>query len=150
MTLLEDFLLPIIICVLLPIAIVWICAAYRRMNVNTKAEVLMKALEKGAPCDVDGFVYDKKAKKMKAEMERSVKNKMNERIQTGFTLLAIGGAFLVWTLLRGADLIFVAAILLLLGLAFTCSGLIGRKMYAEEIAAETKKNVEKIGQDETK
>lgn len=150
MTLLEDFLLPIIICVLLPIAIVWICAAYRRMNVNTKAEVLMKALEKGAPCDVDGFVCDKKAKKMKAEMERSVKNKMNERIQTGFTLLAIGGAFLVWTLLRGADLIFVAAILLLLGLAFTCSGLIGRKMYAEEIAAETKKNVEKIGQDETK
>ena len=150
MTLLEDFLLPIIICVLLPIAIVWICTAYRRMNVNTKAEVLMKALEKGAPCDVDGFVHDKKARTQKVEMEKSVKNKMNERIQTGLTLLAIGGAFLVWTLLRGADLIFVAAILLLLGLAFTCSGLIGRKMYAEEIAAETKKNVEKIGQDETK
>lgn len=150
MTLLEDFLLPIIICVLLPIAIVWICAAYRRMNVNTKAEVLMKALEKGAPCDVDGFVHDKKARKQKAEMEKSVKNKMNERIQTGFTLLAIGGAFLVWTLLKSADLIFVAAVLLLLGLAFTCGGLIGRKMYAEEIAAETKKNVETIGQDETK
>ena len=67
------------------------------------------------------------------------------------TLLAVGGAFLVWWFLDGDDFqLFVAALLMLLGAGFTASGFIGRKMFAEEIAAETKKKVETIAQDEAK
>ena len=151
MELFEEFLLPIVICVMLPIAIVWICAAYRRMNVRTKAEVMMKALETGAPCDVEGFIYDKKAQKRKEDAARNVKTKMNDRIQSGFTLLAVGGAFIIWWFLDGSNFeLFVGALLMLLGGGFTASGFIGRKMFAEEIAAETKKTVEKIAQEETK
>lgn len=151
MELFEDFLLPLVICVMLPIAIVWICAAYRRMNVKTKAEVMMKALETGAPCDVEGFIYDKKAQKRREDAAKNVKTKMNDRIQSGFTLLAVGGAFLVWWFLDGDDFqLFIAALLMLLGGGFTASGFIGRKIFAEEIAAETKKKVETIAQDEAK
>jgi hypothetical protein len=146
----EELIVPIIICFLLPVAIVWICAAYRRKKVANKAEVLMKALEAGVPCDVDSFIQDKKAMKRKADAARNVKTKMHDHIQTGFILLAIGGAFLIWWIFdAGVYKVFTGAMLLLMGIAFAVSGFVGRKMFADEIAAETKKQVEEITADKT-
>lgn len=148
---LLEVILPICICVVLPVSIVWICAAYRRKNVNRKAEVMMKALEAGIPCDVDTFLYDKKEQKRREESAKSVKVKLHDRIQSGFTLLAVGGAFLVWYLIDRSNFeLFVGALLALLGAGFTASGFIGRKMFADEIAAETKSKVEKIAEGESK
>ena len=142
---LEDFLLPICICVLLPVAIVWICAVYRRKNLTRKAEVLMKALETGAPCDVDGFIQNKNALKRKAQAARNVKTRMHDHIQTGLILISIGGAFLVWWIVEsGTPLVFTGTLLLLMGIGFTLSGMIGRKMFAKEIEAEEKQTVEQI------
>lgn len=142
---LFELLSCIFICVLLPIVIVWICAAYRRKKVADKAAVLMKALEAGVPCDVDCFIQDKKAMKRKADASKNVKTKMHDHIQTGLTMLAIGGAFIVWYVLDGSNFeLFVGAMLALMGAGFTASGFIGRKMFADEIAAETKKQVEEI------
>ena len=146
---LFELLSCISICVLLPIIIVWICAAYRRKKVADKAAVLMKALEAGVPCDVDSFIQDKKAMKRKADASKNVKTKMHDHIQTGLTLLAIGGAFIVWYVLDGSNFeLFVGAMLALMGAGFTASGFIGRKMFADEIAAETKKQVEEIAAEE--
>lgn len=145
---LEEILIPICICVLLPVAIVWICAVYRRKNIARKAEVLMKALETGAPCDVDGFIQDKKALKRKAKASRDVKVRMHDHIQTGFILIAIGGAFLIWWIVEsGTFRVFTGSMLLLMGIGFTLSGFIGRKMFAKEIEAEENKTVEQISVD---
>ena len=146
----EELIVPIVICVLLPIAIVWICAAYRRKKVAEKAAVLMKALEAGVPCDVDSFIQDKKALKRKQNAERNVKTKMHDHIQTGFILIAIGGAFLIWWAYSTDYFkIFTGSMLLLMGIGFVLSGFIGRKMFADEISAETKKTVEEITTDKT-
>ena len=148
---LLEVILPLCVCVVLPVSIVWICAAYRRMNVNRKAEVMMKALEAGISCDVDSFIYDKKEQKRREEAAKSLKIKMHDRIKTGFTLVAVGGAFLIWYLIDRSNFeLFVGALLALLGAGFTASGFIGRKMFADEIDAETKHTVDTIAQGESK
>ena len=54
----EDFfdaLIPISICVVLPILIVWLIGRVKQNETNRKAEIMLKALDNGAKIDTDFF-----------------------------------------------------------------------------------------------
>lgn len=44
----EDILLPIFICVVLPVMIVWLVTRAKQNETNKKAEIMLKAIENGA------------------------------------------------------------------------------------------------------
>ena len=65
---LIDILMPICICVVLPVAIVWIVSHYRRLDTDRKAEVMIKAIESGTPVDPAFFKPQKKDRTVKQDL----------------------------------------------------------------------------------
>jgi len=131
---LEDILVPIFICVLLPVAIVWIVGRTRQNETNRKTEVLLKAIESGAQIDADMF-------KDKEKTPRSVKQQLLDKLTTGCITSFMGAAFLAMYVLKVefflADLLPIAGfILLAVGLAMFISYFVGKNMLAKEIEAE--------------
>lgn len=131
---LEDILVPIFICVLLPVAIVWIVGRTRQNETNRKTEVLLKAIESGAQIDPDMF-------KDKEKTPRSVKQQLLDKLTTGCITSFMGAAFLAMYVLKVefflADLLPIAGfILLAVGLAMFISYFVGKNMLAKEIEAE--------------
>ena len=58
-TVMEDILtnfgIPVFICVVLPVTIVWLVARTKQNETNRKAEIMLKAIESGAQVDLDQF-----------------------------------------------------------------------------------------------
>ena len=50
-----DILTPIFICVVLPVAIVWLVMRTKQNETNKTAEIIIKAIESGNPIDQDFF-----------------------------------------------------------------------------------------------
>ena len=71
----EDFLVPIFICVVLPVAIVWLVARTKQNETNRKAEIMLKAIEAGTPVDLDMFKSD-------AKVSKTIKQDLLEFIET--------------------------------------------------------------------
>ena len=51
----EEILIPIGICVVLPVMIVWLINRTRQNETNRKTEIMLKAIESGATIDADFF-----------------------------------------------------------------------------------------------
>ena len=51
----EDIILPIFICVVMPVAIVWLVMRAKQNETNKMAEIMLKAIEAGIPLDPDFF-----------------------------------------------------------------------------------------------
>ena len=49
---LTNFGVPVFVCVVLPIVIVWLVARTRQNEANRKAEIMLKAIEAGVPVDM--------------------------------------------------------------------------------------------------
>ena len=136
---LMETLVPIFICVVLPVAIVWIVSYYRRLAAEKKAEVMLKAIESGTPVDPDFFKPEKK----KAP---SLKEKLLERLNGACVTSLMGVAFLVVNYFFpdsnffafGQFLPFAGAILLAIGIALFVVYFVSKKMLAKEIEAEEK------------
>ena len=133
----EEFLLPVFVCVVLPCVIVWLTTRTRRHELDRKTELALKAIESGAQIDPNFF--------SKAKPAKTVKERIFCRLTTGCTLSALGIAFF-GVALFGKDAITSSfyvplggGILLLLGIAFIVTYFIGRKQFAAEIAAEEAK-----------
>ena len=135
---LEEVVLPICICVILPCMIVFFVQWARRNEMNRKTEVALKAIEKGMQVDPDFFASGTKTKTRKEKLFKKVKN--------GIVCMAFGVASFLCALIDsetiGIDsgLLYIGgAFFLLIGAANVAAYFIGRKHFAAEIKAEEDK-----------
>ena len=137
---LVQVLVPISICVVLPVMIVWIVAKARAQEVNKRTEVLLAAIEKNSDLDVDKFFQ-----KMSPE-KHTIKERLLAKHQKGLIMTVIGGSGLIgciaWLLFLPYDvfMVFVMSVvfvaLLAVGIGFFVNYKVGKKMLEKEMQAE--------------
>lgn len=135
----TEIIVPIGICVVLPVMLVWLVTRVRRNEIDKKAEVMIKAIESGATIDSDLFKEAPKKRK-------STKERLLNRLVCGCAASIIGvglTAFgiVLWMTLENdtyAPLLICGGIFLAVGIALFIGFFVGRKMLAKEIEAEEK------------
>ena len=140
----EHILIPLGVCVVLPVLIVWIIARTRKNETDRKAEVMLKAIEAGATVDMNQFNTEKKAPK-------TIKQELLEKLNGACITSLMGLAFLALSLWsefgRGLpddlfmeDLLPVAGcVMLAVGIGLFISYFTGKRLLAKDIEAEEKK-----------
>jgi len=140
---LVGILVPLGICVVLPVLIVWLVTRTRQNETNKKTEIMLKAIESGATIDADFF---KDAQKK----QKSTKERLLNRLVWGCaaSILGVGLAVLgivQWVNCNGTssndsfvELLVFAGIFLAIGVALFIGFFVGRKMLAKEMEAEEK------------
>ena len=137
---LMNILVPVAICVILPIMIVWLVGRVRQNETNRKAEIMLKAIENGQSIDPEIF----KSKKHSSSIKKVLLEKLNGACIT----FLMGVAFLVMYLIEGPDgffesyLPYAAGAMLAVGIGLFISYFAGKKMLAKEIEAEEKELLE--------
>ena len=136
---LMNILIPLGVCVVLPVLIVWLISRVRIKETERKTEVMLKAIEAGVPVDPQVFKTAPKNKSIKKELLE----KLNGACITGL----MGVAFLLIFLFGGewSDTFFPTAfyliaggVMLAVGIGLFISYFSGKKMLAKEIEAEEK------------
>ena len=141
-----EVIVPIFICVILPVSIVLIIGLVRRNETNRKAEVMLKAIENGVPVDLEQLNPKKKSKSIKQDLLE----KLNGACITG--IMGIGfltlGIFRTQSWEFGRNMFLnkfwlpAGAVLLAVGIGLLISYLAGKKMLAKELEAEEKELTE--------
>lgn len=139
MRIIED-LVPIDICVVLPIAIVWMTTRARIKRDNLRKEIILAAMEKNSDIDIEEMM--KKLNRPK----KLLKEKLIMRLLCGSMFVGFGiltyVALAVYMRIFGQDtnmfigLSFVAVPSLAVGIAFLINFFVGRNMLAKEMEAE--------------
>ena len=135
----RDIIVPIGICVVLPVMLVWLVTRVRRNEIDKKTEVMLKAIESGATIDSD--LFKEAPKKLKSTKERLL-----NRLICGCAASIIGAALtaigiIPWMTLEDdtfAPLLIFGGISLAVGIALFIGFFVGRKMLAKEMEAEEK------------
>ena len=122
----TGMIVSIFICVVLPVAIVWIVFSASRNSENKRAEVLLKAIEHNANLDADKLA-EALAKKPKTPRERQLGRLLRGSI---FTLLGIAFA-IVASVIDDPDVFVISAVCGAVGIAFLIVYFVGRKAYKE-------------------
>lgn len=140
----EDILIPIFVCVVLPVTIVWLVARTKQNETNRKAEIMLKAIEAGATVDMNQFNTVKKSPK-------TIKQDLLEKLNGACITTLMGIAFIVWAVVGYYKPEFTdgkffnhlapmaGGIMLAVGIGLFISYFVGKKMLAKEIDAEEKK-----------
>ena len=131
-----NVLVPIAVCVVLPVLIVFIIGRVRQNETNRKAEVMLKAIENGQTIDPEIF----KSGKKKASIKQDLLDKLNGACITflmglAFLLLYV---FKVTTFGFNEFLPYAAGAMLAVGIGLFVSYFSGKKLLAKEIEAEEK------------
>lgn len=139
MRIIED-LVPIAICVVLPIAIVWMTTRTRIKRDNLRKEIILAAMEKNSDIDIEEMT--KKLNRPK----KLLKEKLIMRLLCGSMFVGFGIltyiALAVYMCIFGQDtnmfigLSFVAVPSLAVGIAFLINFFVGKNMLAKEMEAE--------------
>ena len=135
----TSIIVPIGICVVLPVMLVWLVTRVRRNEIDKKAEVMIKAIESGVTIDSDLFKEAPKKRK-------STKERLLNRLICGCSASIIGAALtaigiIPWMTLEDdyyAPLLIFGGISLAVGIALFIGFFVGRKMLEKEIEAEEK------------
>ena len=140
---LAQILVPISICCILPIVVVWLVVRRRINETNARTQIALAAIEKNPDMDIEELL-----KKMSSQ-GKLLKEKLLVKLLWGSlaTLLGIGligfGIFLGENQLGGTDdpmtAICFGLISLGVGVAFLINYGVGKKMLAKEIEAEEKR-----------
>lgn len=139
---LIDVLIPIAVCVVLPVLIVWFVSRVRQNETNRKAEIMLKAIENGVTLDPQMF-------KMNDKKKASIKKDLLDKLTGACITSLMGTAFLtagllfafhpVWRVFISPSLLIVAGgVMLAVGIGLFISYFTGKKMLAKEIEAEEK------------
>lgn len=135
-----DLLVPLGICVALPVLIIWLNSRVRLNETNKRAEVMLKALEAGKEIDPELLKG--------AKRPLTLKEKLLKRLTCACITSLIGVALLVmgiitsnassWQLSESpAPMgVFAGGVLLAIGLSLLAVYFVGKKMLAKEIAAQ--------------
>jgi hypothetical protein len=134
-TTMYTVVLPILICVVLPVTIVWLALRARQHAIDKKAEIMLKAIESGATIDPN---------LLKPQTEQKSHNeKLLDRLTGACVTSLLGVAFLIGSLVLDWDLGFVpietsllGGILLAVGIALFVTYFAGKNMLAKKIEAE--------------
>ena len=133
---LVQILVPIAICVVLPVLIVFIVGRVRQNETNRKAEIMLKAIENGQTIDPEMF----KSGKKKASIKQDLLDKLNGACITSLMGLAFLLLFVFKVSTFGLNdlLPYAAGAMLAVGIGLFVSYFTGKKMLAKEIEAEEK------------
>jgi len=132
-------LVPLGVCVVLPVLIVWIIGRVRQNDTNRKAEVMLKAIESGQSFDPELFATPRK--------KQTIKQELLDKLSGACITTLMGVAFLtagllyvyhpVWRAFISPSLMLVAGgVMLAVGIGLFVSFYVGKKMLAKEIEAE--------------
>ena len=130
----TSIIVPIGICVVLPVMLVWLVTRVRRNEIDKKAEVMIKAIESEVTIDSDFFKEAPKKRK-------STKERLLNRLICGCAASIIGAALtaigiIPWMTLEDdyyAPLLIFGGISLAVGIALFIGFFVGRKMLAKEM-----------------
>ena len=132
-------LIPICICVVLPVMVVWLVTRARIKKNEQKMAVLVKAIENGVEIDPELLVSE-------TESSRNTKMKLIKKLTTGIVCSMIGIALLVCPSLEDFDgvaglemLYIIGGVMIAVGIAYIVTFFVGRKYLAPEIEAEERK-----------
>lgn len=126
-----EIIVPIGVCVVLPVMVVWLVFRSRNHIVDRKVDVLLKAIENGQDIDPEMFASDGRSR-------RSLKMNLLGKLQAGIILVIMGAGLVACAMLiPGKDSLFIiASILLAIGIGFFVSFFVGRKWMEAEIKKE--------------
>ena len=138
-----SFLVPIAVCCVLPIMVVWLTVRRKMNETNQRTQIVLAAIEKNPEMDIEELM-----KKISLN-GKLLKEKLLTKLLWGCltTLLGLGligfGIFLGENQLGGTDdpltAICFGSISLGVGIAFLVNYFVGKKMLAKEIEAEEKR-----------
>lgn len=144
----SEILVPIALCCVLPIMIVWFITRRRINETNARTQIALAALEKNPDLDIEELL------KKVARNGKLLKEKLLTKLLWGSftTLLGIGligfGIYLSANHLGGTDdpmtAVCFGLISLGVGIAFLVNYGVGKKMLAKEIEAEEKSVTEQV------
>ena len=140
----EDILLPIFMCVVMPVAIVWLVMRAKQNETNKMAEIMLKAIEAGIPLDPDFF------KTQTRTLQKSLKERQLGWLTAACILIALGlGSILVGTIIILINnwtydtaptayslLTFAGGLVLVIGIALLVVYFIRKRILAKELEAE--------------
>ena len=141
----EEILVTIALCEVLPVMIVWLINRTRQNETNRKTEIMLKAIESGATIDADFFKAQQDQKTPKTIKERLLKRLSGGCIctLTGLALEVVGiVTYVNWdgsiSSDSGITLMTAGGILIGIGVALIVVFFVGKKMLAKEMEAEAK------------
>ncbi len=140
----EDIILPIFMCVVMPVAIVWLVMRAKQNETNKMAEIMLKAIEAGIPLDPDFF------KTQTRTLQKSLKERQLGWLTAACILIALGlgsilvGAIIIlinnWTYDTAPTayslLTFAGGLVLVIGIALLVVYFIRKRILAKELEAE--------------
>ena len=144
----EETIVPIGICVVLPIIIVWLIMRRKTNETNRRTEVLLAVIEKNPDLDMDMEDFIRKMN----PKTKTTKERLMSRLLWGLVFIAIGTSTLLSALYQdyqggaGVDYFPIysgSGCVLLIGISFVAVFFISKRMLAKEIEAEEEKALEK-------
>ena len=139
MRIIED-LVPIAICVVLPIAIVWMTTRTRIKRDNLRKEIILAAMEKNSDIDIEEMTK-KLNRPRKLLKEKLIMRLLYGSIFGGFGILTYVALAVYMCIFRpDKDMFAVLSLLavpsLAVGIAFLINFFVGKNMLAKEMGAE--------------
>ena len=142
---LFQLLVPIAICCVLPIMIVWLNNRRRIIENNSRTQIVLAAMEKNSDVDIEQLL-----KKMApTQKKKLLKEKLLAKLLWGCITLLLGVGLAIFCLCTsfGGGMTpsnlwfsgFMSTIMIAVGIAFLINHFIGKKMLAKEIEAEQNK-----------
>ena len=139
---LFQLLVPIAICCVLPIMIVWLNNRRRIIENNSRTQIVLAAMEKNSDVDIEQLL-----KKMApTQKKKLLKEKLLTKLLWGCITLLLGVGLAIFCLCTsfGGGMTpsnlwfseFMSTIMIAVGIAFLINYFIGKKMLAKEIEAE--------------
>lgn len=139
MRIIED-LVPIAICVVLPIAIVWMTTRTRIKRDNLRKEIILAAMEKNSDIDIEEMTK-KLNRPRKLLKEKLIMRLLYGSIFVGFGILTYVALAVYMCIFRpDKDMFVVLSLLavpsLAVGIAFLINFFVGKNMLGKEMEAE--------------
>ncbi len=132
-------LIPICICVVLPVMVVWLVTRARIKKNEQKMAVLVKAIENGVDIDPELLISE-------TESSRNTKMRLIKKLTTGIICSMIGVALFVCPSIDAFEgvaglqmLYIIGGVMVAIGVAYMVAFFVGRKYLAPEIEAEERK-----------
>lgn len=134
---------PIGVCVVMPVMIVWLVTRARIKKNEQKMAVLVKAIENGVEIDPELLVSETESSR---NTNRNTKMKLIKKLTAGIVCSIIGIALLVCLSLdafegvAGLEMLYIiGGVMVAIGVAYMVAFFVGRKYLAPEIEAEERK-----------
>lgn len=132
---LTELLVPIGICVALPISIVYLILKRKIISENNKKEIILAALEKNADVNIEELV------KKTSVPDKLLKEKLLKKLQWGLMTIVLSIGLFIYAIFVGdaGELklyVIGSVVLLAIGVSLLFTYLMGKKMLAKEMEAE--------------